>query len=86
MKQVVKRFRNRALPDLVERTTINGSKIWKSLSNQRYDNSKQKRNLKRYALIFASWYLFVKREKRFQDQNFNYIKKLLKIQKIHWNL
>ena len=78
LNSVLKRFSNKAVPDLVERTTINGSKnleifICSSMKN----NLLHKKNIKRFALIFASWYIFINEKKNFEDDNYLYLKKNL---------
>ena len=79
LNTVLKRFSNKAVPDLIERTTINGSKnleifICGSMKN----NFLKKKNMKRFALIFASWYIFINKRKKFEDDSYSYLKIYLK--------
>ena len=79
LNSVIKRFKNKSVPDLVERTTINGSKnleIFVCSSMEK--NFLQKKDMKRFALIFASWYKFINKRKKFNDDNYSYLKKNLK--------
>lgn len=81
LKNVIDRFSNNAVPDLVSRTTVNGSKnieifICKCFKK----NFINKKNLKRYALIFASWYIFIIKSK-FEDDNKKYLKQKTKFYK-----
>ncbi len=82
LNSVIKRFGNNAVPDLVQRTTINGSKNLEIfICGSQKKNFNNKKELKRYALIFASWYVFISKNKYFEDDNYKYLKKHLRLYK-----
>ncbi len=76
LNSVIDRFSNTKIQDLVQRTTINGSKNLEIFINGTLrKNFNKKKNLDRYALIYASWYVFMKINRSFDDENLKYLKK-----------
>ena len=81
--EILKRFSNKNLLDTVERTTVNGSKNLEIFikPSLKYCFKKNK-NLKRFALIYASWFVFLlkiykaNKLKKLDDENKHSIKKI----------